>query len=240
MSLPCGICCNKYDRKQYQPCTLLCGHTICIQCAGRLQRCPVCQKISGDKSCRNPSYEIMDLMDKVEKLKLYSINMMKKQSPELLDNMNNGQIMINELNENLRKRIDETERDMNNQKKIVCKHYYEYMKNWKKTHELLIQSRQKEETLISDLQNQFNNIWSNNRLIKMFNEGLPKIGDFIRESTAKFEEFHSKLLKSNATYEHILMTTPHIVSDVVTIKIYKPADVNNTVQPSPVQPPTIT
>ena len=237
MSLPCGICSNKYDRKQYQPCTLVCGHTLCIQCAGRLQRCPICQKVSGDKNDRKPNYEMMDLMDKVEELKLQSINMMKKQSPELLNNMKNGYKMIGKLNQNLRERILEMDKDMKDQKKIVEKNYREYLKSWKKNHELLMQSKQKEEKIISDLDLECKNILSNDRLMTIYDNGLPKIDDFIRESTAQYEEFQSKLLKANATYENILVKPPVNVGQVVTIQIYKPTDANEAVQPSPVQLP---
>ena len=162
----CTICYNRYDRHTHQPTTFGCGHTFCIDCAKKSDKCPFCKYNSKKKSNLKPTFEMMNMMDDNKKMKLEWIDMMKKQSADFWKYVGREEEKISELSTHAEMRYEKMEREMKDQKEMIEKCYSEYMDKWKKSFDMLVQSKKDEYKTLSDIKESIKEMSSTNSILK--------------------------------------------------------------------------
>ena len=228
MPASCLICYNAYDRIAYQPCTLVCGHSLCLKCGTTLTRCPICKAANTNRKNIKPNYEMMDLIDENKKYKLECIEeKIKRLAPEYCTSVKREEVRLAELSQELKEIYRITQEEMEFQKKIVEESFQFYMNDWEKKYALLLQSLDFENKRIEELDKEMKEFSSFKRILKtMNNDQNPD--EFQRNldiCKRDFESFKSSSLPKNLDYEYVPMKPPIFQDIIYEIQISIPSEV---------------
>ena len=224
-SSSCAICYNKYDRNTRKPCTLVCGHTLCIPCVKESDKCPICKKKSGEITDPQPNYEMMNVIDQNNKYRLKWLEAVKCNSPEFWNSVKSEEEKFIKLIKNGKMRYEKIEKEMNDQKEMVVKSYSEYIDKWQKCSEMLVQSKKDENKLVSDLKEKIKQISCTDSLLKILEDEQSKVDDYLRECNEKLEKFSSDLKVWTSSYQNMSIDYRSIQNPSVSIQIYQPLEV---------------
>ena len=220
----CIICYNKYDRVQYQPCTLVCGHTLCIPCARRTERCPNCRKVSGNRNRLQPNYEIMKMVEYYNRMKLRSIETQMKHHSQYWNSVKSEEDLLEESSKELRNRYLKMESEMINQKELVEAYYNKFNDDWNKKYALLLKSQFQEEELLSGMKKGLKRFSSPDSIIEMEGKGQTHLDEYLAESEREFEIFKSNVLGLKSAYQDISVDPPLLQDFAVTLQIIRSED----------------
>ena len=226
----CAICYNKYDRDTYIPCTLSCGHTFCIDCAKKSDKCSICKQNNKNKNDLKPTFEIMNMIDESNSLKLKWIEVFKSLSPEYWDSVKIQQEKISELIQQANMRYEKMEEKMKKHKEMVEKCYSDYINSWEKNYDLILRSKEEESKLIIGLDKEMKEFSSNDHILKIM-DNVKSQNEFqinLEKLKKDFESFKFRTFNVEYnTYRYITMKPPAFEDSFVQIEIVIPDDVNN-------------
>ena len=222
----CVVCYNRYDINTFKPSTLSCGHTLCRPCAKEIERCPTCKKINKNVDDPQPNYEMMDMIDSNRKFRLKWLEtLVKNHSPELWNSLKSEEERFIGLIKDRKARYEKMEREMKDQKEMVEKSYSEYMDNWKKGFDLLVQSKKDENKLLSDLKKTIKDISCTDSLLEILEDEQSKVDDYMRKCIEKLKKFSSDVKRWTSSYQNMSIYYRHIQNPFISIQIYQPLEV---------------
>ena len=222
-SSSCVVCYNRYDINTFKPSTLSCGHTLCIPCARQLDKCPICKQNYQNRNEPKPNYEMMNMIDSNRKFRLKWLEtLVKNHSPELWNSLKSEEERFIGLIKDRKARYEKMEREMKDQKEMVEKSYSEYMDNWKKSFDLLVQSKKDEYKTLSELKETIKQISSLDSLLEMQEVQQPQLKQFLVQLQGELERFRSEVSKLKSSYQKIMINPPSIQNISVEIQIYNP------------------
>ena len=233
LSVSCTVCYNKYDRDEFKPSTLVCGHTLCIGCAKNSEKCPTCKTSNPGKIDEfgksmyelQPNYEMMNMIDNNQKIRVNWIDeKVKKQSPKFWREIKTKQEELAEFSEMIRKKYEKIEKEMNDQKEMVENYYRAYMDDWRTNYQLLAYSKKRKENLISELGKMLEDISSPEYICKMIESKTCTLEDYIPHCKQELEKYRAEESDLKSSDHYISLVPPTFDTTAVKVLIYRSAD----------------
>ena len=191
----CPICYCNYDSDTHKPTTLVCGHSLCIECGRVSRRCPMCKKKNKNQLQLQPNYVMMKMVDNDHRYKLKCVELVKQKSPYLWYSVKDEENKLTLLSRKVNMEYEDMKDNLKKRRQKVEEDYNEYMNHWMKNYLFLVQSQEDNNKMIDGFRMKLNRISSDRNILKALDDRQKSLDQYLVECKKKFDKFIRKSLK---------------------------------------------